>query len=88
VSLGEALADDLRGSFMVTLLLPTGLVSDSPVLDRVLWVDTASGWYAMRPGSDRDGDPLLDVVPVEPGDIGPDLAPLVAAAALALGGTE
>lgn len=63
-------------------------MSDAPVLDRVLWVDTASGWYALRPGSDRDGEPRLDVVPVEPVDLGPDLAPLVAAAALAVGGTE
>lgn len=84
----EALAGGLGGSLQVTLSLPAGAVADGPVLDRMLWVAADRGWWALRPGADRTGRPRLDVVPVRPAELGRDLAPLVAAAALALGAKD
>lgn len=84
----EALAGGLAGSLQVTLSLPAGAVADGPVLDRMLWVAADKGWWSLRPGADRTGRPRLDVVPVQPSELGRDLAPLVAAAALALGAQD
>jgi hypothetical protein len=69
----------------VTLTVPAGAIADAPVLDRVLWVATSGGWWSLRPHSDSDGVPLLDVLPVAPDQLGHELAPMMAAAALALG---
>jgi hypothetical protein len=74
------------GSLSVTLSLPARSVADEPVLDRLLWVATMGGWWSLRPHTGRDGRALLDVVPVVPGQLAGELAPMVAAAALALGG--
>jgi len=81
-----ALAEGFVGSFEVTLSLPAGSVADVPVLDRLLWVATVGGWWSVRPHSDRAGRARLDVVPVVSGELAGELAPLMAAAALALGG--
>ena len=81
-----ALAEGFVGSFEVTLSLPAGSVADVPALDRLLWVATSGGWWSLRPHADRAGRARLDVVPVAPEDLAGELAPLMAAAALALGG--
>jgi hypothetical protein len=81
----RALADGLVGSLSVTLTLPAGAIADGPVLDRVLWVATAGGWWSLRPHTDRGGRARLDVAPVVPPELASELAPLLAAAALALG---
>lgn len=74
----------LVGSMSVTLSVPAGVIAEVPVLDRVLWVATSGGWWALRPHSDSEGVPLLDVLPVAPDGFAHDLAPLMAAVALAL----
>jgi hypothetical protein len=81
----RALAEGLVGSLSVTLSLPAGTVADGPVLDRLLWVATSGGWWSLRPHADRSGRPRLDVAPVVPDDLAGELAPMLAAAALALG---
>jgi hypothetical protein len=81
-----ALAEGFVGSFEVTLSLPAGLVADVPALDRLLWVSTVSGWWSLRPHADRAGRARLDVVPVAAEELAGELAPLLAASALALGG--
>jgi hypothetical protein len=83
-----ALAEGFAGSFEVTLSLPAGSVADAPALDRLLWVATAGGWWSPRPHADRAGRARLDVVPVAPEELAGELAPMLAAAALALGGLE
>ena len=83
-----ALAEGFAGSFEVTLTLPAGSVADVPALDRLLWVMTAGGWWSLRPHADRAGRARLDVVPVVPGELAVELAPMMAAAALALGWPE
>jgi hypothetical protein len=83
---GRAFADGFLGSLSVTLSLPAGTVADEPVLDRLLWVATSGGWWSLRPHTDRSGRALLDVVPTVPGELALELAPILAAAALALGG--
>jgi hypothetical protein len=77
-----ALAEGFAGSFEVTFSLPAGSVADAPALDRLLWVSTVGGWWSLRPHADRAGRARLDVVPVAR----EELAPMLAAAALALGG--
>jgi hypothetical protein len=74
------------GSFEVTLSLPAGSVAQAPALDRLLWVMTVGGWWSLRPHADRAGRPRLDVVPVAVEELVGELAPMLAAAALALGG--
>jgi hypothetical protein len=81
-----ALAEGFVGSLSVTLVLPAGSVAEEPALDRVLWVATSGGWWSLRPHADRAGQPRLDVAPVVPDELAGELAPLLAAAALALGG--
>ncbi|MDQ1484014.1 MAG: hypothetical protein QOF35_2090 [Actinomycetota bacterium] len=84
-----ALAEGFAGSFEVTLSLPAaGSVADAPALDRLLWVTTEGGWWSLRPHSDRAGRARLDVVPVAPEELAGELAPMLAAAALALGGLQ
>jgi hypothetical protein len=82
----SAFADGFLGSLSVTLSLPAGSVADGPVLDRLLWVATSGGWWSLRPHTDRVGRALLDVVPAVSGELAGELAPMLAAAALALGG--
>jgi hypothetical protein len=84
----RALAEGLVGSLSVTLRLAAGAVADEPVLDRLLWVATTGGWWSLRPHADRSGRARLDVVPIVPGELPGELAPMLAAAALALGGPE
>jgi hypothetical protein len=82
----RAFAEGFLGSLSVTLSLPAGAVADEPVLDRLLWVATSGGWWSLRPHTNRSGQALLDVVPSVPGELAGELAPMLAAAALALGG--
>jgi len=82
----SALAEGFAGSFEVTLSLPAASVADVPVLDRLLWVSTVGGWWSLRPHADRAGRARLDVVPVAPEELAGELAPMLAAATLALGG--
>jgi len=84
----SAFADGFLGSLSVTLSLPAGAVADEPVLDRLLWVATPGGWWSLRPHTDRSGRAVLDVVPAVPGQLAGELAPMLAAAALALGGPQ
>jgi hypothetical protein len=84
----RAFADGFVGSLSVTLSLPAGAVTDEPVLDRLLWVATSGGWWSLRPHTDRSGRQLLDVAPVVAGELTGELAPMLAAVALALGGLE
>jgi hypothetical protein len=81
----RALAEGFVGSLSVTLTVPAGTVADVPVLDRLLWVATTGGWWSLRPHADRTGRPRLDVVPVQPDMLARELAPMLAAVALALG---
>jgi hypothetical protein len=83
-----ALAEGFVGSFEVTFSLPAGSVADIPVLDRLLWVSTVGGWWSLRPHADRAGRACLDVVPVASEALVGELAPMLAAAALALGGQQ
>ena len=83
-----ALAEGFVGSFEVTLSLPAGSVADVPALDRLLWVMTAGGWWSLRPHADRAGRARQDVVPVVPEELAAELAPMLAAAVLALGGPQ
>jgi hypothetical protein len=82
------LAAGFAGSLSVTLSVPAGLIADAEVLDRLLWVASAGGWWSLRPRADRHGDPRLDVEPVMPDALGRELAPMLAAAVLALGAGE
>lgn len=84
----RAFADGFVGSLSVTLSLPAGSLADEPVLDRLLWVATSGGWWSLRPHTGRSGLALLDVVPAAPGELAGELAPMLAAAALALGGSQ
>jgi hypothetical protein len=84
----SAFADGFLASLSVTLSLPAGAVADEPVLDRLLWVATSGGWWSLRPHTDRSGLALLDVLPTVPDQLAGDLAPMLAAVALALGGAS
>jgi hypothetical protein len=86
VGTARAFAEGFLGSLSATLSLPAGAVADEPVLDRLLWVATSGGWWSLRPHTDRSGRALLDVMPVVVGELARELAPMLAAAALALGG--
>lgn len=74
------LSGELTGSLEVT-------VSCAAVVGRLLWVHSEHAWWHLSPTADGSGARALDLLPVEPQDLLPALAPLLAQAlALATAG--
>ena len=70
------LAAGMTGSLQV--LLHSGT---RPVVAQLLWVATADGWVALRPGEtdgETDGEPVIELCPVAATDLRPEITRLLA----------
>ncbi len=69
----RALAAGMTGSLQVVLHSGT-----KPVVAQLLWVATPAGWVALRP-EDTDGEPVIELCPVDATDLQPEIARLLCA---------
>jgi hypothetical protein len=76
----SALADELVLRTVGSLsCLVLGRSGGSVVAGQVSWLATGAGWIGLRPRVDGSPRRLIDVVPVQPHDLGSWVAPTVAA---------
>jgi hypothetical protein len=62
----------MTGSLQVVLHSGT-----KPVVAQLLWMATPAGWVALRP-EDTDGEPVIELCPVDATDLRPEIARLLA----------
>ena len=76
VQLTAELERRTRGSLSCLVL---GRVEDGLGAGQVSWLATDAGWLGLRPRPDGSPERVVDLVPVEPADLGTWVAPTVAA---------
>ena len=59
--------------------LVLGRTGPDPTAGQVSWLATDAGWVGLRPRPDGSSRRMVDLVPVEPADLGTWVAPTVAA---------
>ncbi|RBY95269.1 hypothetical protein DQ237_14410 [Blastococcus sp. TF02-8] len=75
LALVRALERRTAGSLHCLVL---GRAAADPVVAQVSWLATGSGWVGLRPRPDGSPRRLVDLVPVQPADLGTWVAPAVA----------